>query len=282
MGNKKSNNFKVGGGASGYNTYDNWSPDGMYSLAKVSPITMPVCRVQNTVSLAELDLYEEDFTNGTLLAFANGNQVVMMTFYDQSGNGNHMNQYSGGGYPNITSGTGVPYIDVNGMAYFEIQNSSTYLAATNVNGGVALQDFSWFNLKVITSFQQHYDWGFGDQSNKGSINCTAQNIYRCNGQTITGLTASKNGYLTEECHYDQAQNTRGGAELITNGVQTVGPWTEPASAMVINDNFGFIVSTLANGTTYEFASVMFTSLRYTDSAAIMADWVLDHPLYVPS
>lgn len=126
---------------------DTYSASAAYSLRKLKTGVTSVVRVRRSSDNAESDFTADEITDGTLTTWTGANDGFVVTWYDQSGNGNDITQSTAGNQPQlVTSGS------VYGFA--GSRNSINFLSSTRylgLGGGLsALNDapFSIFSAAI--------------------------------------------------------------------------------------------------------------------------------------
>jgi len=71
---------------------DKYEGDAVFSFARLDRDTTVVARVRRSGDNAEQDFTFGEFKDGTVSAFLDGNAGFLVTWYDQSGSGNHATQ----------------------------------------------------------------------------------------------------------------------------------------------------------------------------------------------
>ena len=98
-----------------------------YSLRQLRTGVTNVVRVRRDTSPSvEEDFTAEEITDGTLLAFVGaGNNGHVVTWYDQSGNGNHATQATAANQPKLVSAGSL--VTKNGLPAIDFDGSDDYL-----------------------------------------------------------------------------------------------------------------------------------------------------------
>jgi len=112
-----------------------------YSLRKIrSGHSTGVVRVRRSSDSAEDDFTATQITNGTLASWVgSGNNGLVVTWYDQSGNGRHVTQATAANQPTLVSSGAVvlegskPAIDFNGSSTRLIYSGSAISALSTVS-----------------------------------------------------------------------------------------------------------------------------------------------------
>lgn len=93
---------------------DTYSAAAAYSLRQLKTGVTNVVRVRRSSDNAESDFTATEITDGTLTTWTGANDGFVVTWYDQSGNGNNVTQSTAGNQPQIVS-SGV--VDSNGVKF---------------------------------------------------------------------------------------------------------------------------------------------------------------------
>jgi len=122
-----------------------------YSLRRLSSDALNVVRVRRSDNNAEQDFTTAQITDGTLVAFVGaGNDGLVTTWYDQSGNDNHATQATAGNQPKIVD-SGALVLN-NGKAAVDcgLQSEDRYL--TRSYSSLSYQSFSAFAIGSTNGF----------------------------------------------------------------------------------------------------------------------------------
>ena len=150
-----------------------------YSLRSLSYYTTNVVRVRRDSDNAEQDFTAAEITNGTLEAFVGaGNNGYVVTWYDQSGNGNDATQTVAASQPKIIDNGIV--ITENGLPAVDFDGTDDYFSITPI---AQTSEFSHF----VTSKGSGFLYGTGT----GGTDYLRYNGYiriSINGTTLTEIT----------------------------------------------------------------------------------------------
>ncbi len=208
-----------------------------YSLRTIKASATNVVRVRRSSDNAESDFTPTQLTDGTLTTWTGANDGFVRTWYDQSGNGNHIGQATAGSQPKIVSagtylgridftngktltlGTGVDVFGTNSkMCWFEVTNynlASTASAGTMhtwgtisactfyhfVGTGIYFYNPAVFNQSINSFFENNSTEIYHYSTNAGGTDNDAvtQRIrsYKNNASAGTSFNNNKDHWSTE-------------------------------------------------------------------------------------
>jgi hypothetical protein len=113
-------------------TLDKYPVAGAYSLRKLRAGANQVVRLRRSSDNAESDFTASDISNGNILSWAGGGNAFVRTWYDQSGNGRHLEQSQNTRQPQLISSGA--FLTENGSPYLLFDGSDDYLFFTGSTG----------------------------------------------------------------------------------------------------------------------------------------------------
>jgi len=162
-----------GGGVDLLDTYTGAAA--AYSLRTIKSSTTKVVRVRaDVVGQPEQDFTAAEITDGTLATFVGaGNNGYVVTWYDQSGLGNHATQGTASNQPQIVA-SGV-VITENGMP--AIYSNNKYIFNNTVSSSVPATDFFIYKTASVLAgaYQCYYD-GYNAPNNRGFFGLQKSNL----------------------------------------------------------------------------------------------------------
>ena len=193
---------------------DTYSATTAYSLRQLKTGVTSVVRVRRSSDNSEQDFTATEVTDGTLTTFTGANDGFVVTWYDQSGNGNDATQSTAGNQAQLvssgsvlTSTNGFPCLSFNGTSQFYDLTS----AISNQDNMTFLSVFNRSSSSIVNAV-------FG---RVGSGNCTiawwrggGNENFRLGtgGSTVIDSSNTSTGDFIHEIYWDGTN-----ADLYKNG-----------------------------------------------------------------
>lgn len=198
---------------------DTYSAAAAYSLRQLKTGVTNVVRVRRSSDNAESDFTATEITDGTLTTWTGANNGFVVTWYDQSGNGNSATQSTAANQPQLVSSGSVLTYGGDPCVVFDGTNDGLDAGAIGVSGSALRSIFSVTRSANLTTAGGGYLGADGGTPSTGSLYdlCPESGRFalRVSGNSIYNYTFNTtNRYLISVL---QTTTTTAGMNLFIDG-----------------------------------------------------------------